>query len=329
MATAENMKLGYAGDSHTAGICPPNTSTLQTTLRITDFAKHNTLKRIITHNPHLNALLLLFGSNDLDSDLRHNKHYIDNIIRAFQTSARDAYEFGVYPFFVEIPPRTQFRADNLAVVEYNALRKSVNDYLKHTLKQWLRYEAVIKTDDIACLQGDGVHLTTESYRQISIRCIQHINNTINTATDTNNNANEAEVTDNTPDTKSESSDITDYPEEDIDHQAEAHETVEEHTVHHTEAYKNPTPKHPTPHMHTDNTEEHKQHSCMTQAETLAEFDGEVEIVEEEITLQNITQRLKRIRLTDDDECYIAKYRTVGTQATPRTTSTDTQTDNTN
>ena len=193
----------------------------------------------------------------------------------------------------------------------------------------MRYEAVIKTDDIACLQGDGVHLTTESYRQISIRCIQHINNTINTATDTNNNANEAEVTDNTPDTKSESSDITDYPEEDIDHQAEAHETVEEHTVHHTEAYKNPTPKHPTPHMHTDNTEEHKQHSCMTQAETLAEFDGEVEIVEEEITLQNITQRLKRIRLTDDDECYIAKYRTVGTQATPRTTSTDTQTDNTN
>ena len=134
MATAGNTEIGYAGDSHTEGICPPNTSTIRRTSRITDFAKHNTLKHIITHNPQLKALVLSFGSNDLDSDLRHN---IDSIIKAFQTTARDAYEFGVYPFFVQIPPRTQFRANNLAMIEYNALRTSVNDYLKHTLKEWL------------------------------------------------------------------------------------------------------------------------------------------------------------------------------------------------
>ena len=173
------------------------------TLYAVPFSESRQLRNYITQNPDTSTILYTLGSNDTDTPyITTDPNYTERIIKAILAIAKDTYEFGVLPFFVDILPRTKFHSAQ-AIIPHKSARENINRTLKHTLHTQLGYDALVETSDLAHLSDDGVHLTTESYMKILQKANTMIQTTLTHRHDQNNNIEEPQVVEEPHDSDTE------------------------------------------------------------------------------------------------------------------------------
>ena len=142
----------------------------------------NSIRQIISSNPHIRAILLSGG----DLDLLDQQSLPIQVLNRIKDILSLIYELGVLPFYLPVLPRKNYRLElqgrvleNRSPRMFNMLGAWFREQIAEFGKTKLKYNPVIPIPFDIHLEKDGVYLSYKSYQNIALMAGVLIDLTLN------------------------------------------------------------------------------------------------------------------------------------------------------